>query len=111
LPPSLGKLYNLKNFENTLQFYNSIGYNQLASPIYYADGGRSIGIQGMYGKTNMNTGIDGDMSITIEAWVKLNALNNISIVSIGENYDGSQFILMSFHKYSESYIDKTTNNL
>jgi len=84
-------LYNLKNFENTLQFYNSIGYNQLASPIYYADGGRSIGIQGMYGKTNMNTGIDGDIPITIEAWVKLNALNNISIVSIGENYDGSQF--------------------
>ena len=27
------------------------------------------------------------------------------------NYDGSQFILMSFDKYSESYIDKTTNNL
>ena len=89
--PSLGKLYNLKNFENTLQFYSSIGYNQLASPIYYADGGRSIGIQGIYGKTNMNSGIDGDIPITIEAWVKLNALNNISIVSIGENYDGSQF--------------------
>lgn len=89
--PSPGKLYNLKNFENNLQFYNSTSYNQIASPIYYADGGRSIGIQEMYGKTNMNTGIDGDMPITIEAWVKLSALDNISIVSIGENYDGNQF--------------------
>lgn len=91
--PSLGKLYNLKYFENNLQFYYDISYNQLASPIYYADGGRSIGIQGICGKTFMNTGIEGDMPITIEAWVKLNALNNISIVSIGENYDGSKFEL------------------
>ena len=41
--------------------------------------------------------------------------NIMSMVETGENfiinYDGSQFILMSFHKYSESYIDKTTNNL
>jgi hypothetical protein len=92
-PASPGKLYNLKNFYNNLQFYNSISFNQVASPIYYADGGRSIGIQGIYGKTNMNTGIEGDMSITIEAWVKLNTLNNITIVSIGENYDGNQFEL------------------
>lgn len=91
--PSPGKLYNLNNFENNLHFYNSISYNQIASPIYYADGGRSIGIQGIYGKTNMNTGIEGDMPITIEAWVKLNTLTNISIVSIGENYDGSKFEL------------------
>jgi len=27
------------------------------------------------------------------------------------NYDGKQFILMPFYKYSESYIDKTTNDL
>lgn len=91
--PSLGKLYNLKKFENNLQFYNDISYSQLASPIYYADGGRSIGIQGIFGKTNMNTGIDGDMPITIETWIKLNASNNISIISIGENFDGNQFEL------------------
>jgi hypothetical protein len=89
--PTQGKLYNLDNFSNNLQFYKNTNYDRIAQPTYNADGGRSIGIQDIYGKSNLNTGIDGDMSISIEAWVKLNALNNMSIVSIGENYDGNQF--------------------
>jgi hypothetical protein len=89
--PSPGKLYNLTGFTNNLQFYTNSNYDQQISPSYHSDGGRSLGIYNTFGKTNLNTGLDGDWPVTIEAWIKLNTLDNISVASIGENYDGSRF--------------------
>jgi hypothetical protein len=89
--PFIGKWYNLFGFNNNLQFYTNSNYGQQIYPIYHSDGGRSLGLYNIYGKTNLNTGLDNDWSLTFEVWIKLNALNNISIVSIGENYDGNRF--------------------
>ena len=68
-----------------LIFYNNLSYleNHLASPILNNDGGRSIYIKNIYGRTSTTSGISGNDPRTFEAWVKLNSLNNISIVSIG----------------------------
>ena len=79
-------------FSNTnLFFYKSSSYdvNQLAGPILMADGGRSLLIDNIYGKTNNYTFISGYNGRSIEAWVKFNSLNNNSVVSIGSiaNYD------------------------
>ena len=70
-----------------LIFYNSSSYNvnQLAAPILTADGGRSLLINNIYGKTNTVSGISGYDRRTFEAWVKLNSTNNVSIISIGTN--------------------------
>jgi hypothetical protein len=89
--PSNGKLYNLNGFSNNLQFYTNSNYNQQISPSCHKDGGRSLGLYNIYGKTNLNTGLDNDWSLTFEVWVKLNSLDNISVASIGENYDGNRF--------------------
>ena len=82
-------LYTTSN----LIFYNSSSYdvNQLAAPILSADGGRSFLINNIYGKTNTASGISGNDRRTFEAWVKLNSLNNISIVSIGTYTDNDLF--------------------
>lgn len=79
-------------FSNTnLFFFKSSSYdvNQLAGPILTADGGRSLLINNIYGKTNNYTFISGENGRSIEAWVKFNNLNNNSVVSIGSiaNYD------------------------
>jgi hypothetical protein len=88
---SSGKIYNLNGFKNNLQFYNNSNYNNITSFLFYSDGGRSLGLFNIYGKTNLNTGLDNDWSLTFEVWVKLNSLDNISVASIGENYDGNRF--------------------
>jgi hypothetical protein len=59
-------------------FYNSSSYNINAAPILSADGGRSLLIKNVYGKSNTLSGISGTNPRTFEAWVKLNSLNNIS---------------------------------
>ena len=75
----------------SLNFSNNINYNKIAAPILIADGGRSLLIQNLYGRTNLNTGITGNSSKTIEAWVKLNTLDNNSVVSIGNIADYDLF--------------------
>ena len=74
-----------------LFFYNSSSYdvNRLAGPILTADGGRSLFINNIYGKTNTASGISGYARRSFEAWVKFNTLNNNSVISIGNmaNYD------------------------
>lgn len=92
-PPLQGNLYNLKDFTNNLKFYNNTNYNHIASPIYYADGGRSLGIQSLFGKSDFNTGIEGAKPITVESWVKFNSLNNNVFLSFGENIAGHLFEL------------------
>jgi hypothetical protein len=89
--PSTGKVYNLNGFSNNLQFYTNSNYNQQIFPSSHKDGERSLGLYNIYGKTNLNTGLDNDWSLTFEVWVKLNSLDNISVASIGENYDGNRF--------------------
>jgi hypothetical protein len=68
-----------------LIFYNSSSYNdnQYAAPILSADGGRSLLINNIYGKTNNVSFISGNDRRSFEAWVKFNTLNNNSVVSIG----------------------------
>ena len=76
-----------------LIFYNNLSYNanQLSSPLLTLDAGRSILINNIYGKTTTASGITGNDPRTFEAWVKLNSLNNISIVSIGANTNNNLF--------------------
>lgn len=78
---------------SNLIFYNSSSYdvNQLSSPILSSEGGRSFLINNIYGKTNTLSGISGNDRRTFEAWVKLNSLNNISIVSIGAYTNNNLF--------------------
>jgi hypothetical protein len=75
-------------------FYNSSSYNINAAPILSADGGRSLLIKNVYGKSNTLSGISGTNPRTFEAWVKLNSLNNISIASIG-TYTSYDFFEMA----------------
>jgi len=76
---------------SNLIFYNSLNNNlyQYAAPILTADGGRSLFINNIYGKTKNASGISGNDRRTFEAWVKFNSLDNNSVVSIGNmaNYD------------------------
>ena len=84
--------HDLYSSSNML-FYNSASYdaNQLAGPVLNADGGRSLLIQNIYGKTNTTSQISGYDSRSFEVWVKLNSLNNNSIVSIGNPTDYDLF--------------------
>jgi hypothetical protein len=66
-------------------FFKSISYNvsDLIGPVLNADGGRSLLISNIYGKSNNYSFISGYGRRTFEAWVKFNSLNNNSVVSIG----------------------------
>jgi len=81
---SASMLHDLYTPTNLIFYYN-LSYldNYLASPILTSDGGRSIYINNIYGRTSTASGISGNDPRTFEAWVKLNSLNNNSIVSIG----------------------------
>ena len=83
---SAAVLHDLNTTTNLI-FYNNLSYNenQLASPILTNDGGRSLLINNIYGKTNTASNISGNDLRSFEVWVKLNSLNNNSIVSIGTN--------------------------
>ena len=83
---SAAVLHDLNTTTNLI-FYNNLSYNenQLASPILTKDGGRSLLINNIYGKTNTESNISGNDLRSFEVWVKLNSLNNNSIVSIGTN--------------------------
>jgi hypothetical protein len=56
-----------------------------------ADGGRSLFINNIYGRTTTASGISGSASRSIEAWVKFNTLNNNSVVSIGNLANANLF--------------------
>ena len=81
------------NSPTNLIFYNNLSYNenQLASPILTNDGGRSLLINNIYGKTNAESNISGNDHRSFEVWVKLNSLNNNSIVSIGTSSNFSLY--------------------
>ena len=79
--------------KQSLNFFNNLSYNSNAAPILNADGGRSLYIKNMYGRSSLNTGISGNSPKSIEAWVKFNSLDNISVVSIGNLSDYNQFEL------------------
>ena len=66
-------------------FFKSISYNvsDLIGPVLNADGGRSLLMNNIYGKSNNYSFISGYGRRTFEAWVKFNSLNNNSVVSIG----------------------------
>ncbi len=66
-------------------FFKSISYNvsDLIGPVLNADGGRSLLMNNIYGKSNTYSFISGYGRRTFEAWVKFNTLNNNSVVSIG----------------------------
>ena len=66
-------------------FFKSISYNvsDLIGPVLNADGGRSLLMNNIYGKSNNYSFISGYGRRTFEAWVKFNTLNNNSVVSIG----------------------------
>ena len=82
-----GNAWHDLSSKKSLFFSNSSDYNTNAAPILSADGGRSLLINNLYGKSNTLSGISGYNRRTFEAWVKLNSLNNISIVSIGTYTD------------------------
>ena len=71
------------NVGSNFVFFNSSNYTINAAPILSADGGRSLLINNIYGKTTTASGISGSASRSFEAWVKFNTLNNNSVVSIG----------------------------
>ena len=95
--PSNGKWYNLFGFNNNLEFYKNVNYDEIATPILRNDGGRSFEFQGVYAKSNNLSDISGASPITIEAWVKFKSLSNGSFVSIGEDQDRKLFELALFN--------------
>jgi hypothetical protein len=82
-----GNAWHDLSSKKSLFFSNSFDYNINAAPVLSADGGRSLLINNIYGKTNTLSGISGYNRRTFEAWVKLNSLDNISIASIGTYTD------------------------
>ena len=86
-----GNAWHDLSSKKSLFFSNSSDYNTNAAPILSADGGRSLLINNIYGKSNTLSGISGYDRRTFEAWVKLNSLDNISIVSIGTYTDNDLF--------------------
>ena len=95
--PSNGKWYNLFGFNNNLEFYKNVNYDEIATPILRNDGGRSFEFQGVYAKSNNLSDISGASPITIEVWVKFKSLSNGSFVSIGEDQDRKLFELALFN--------------
>jgi hypothetical protein len=71
------------NAVSSFVFFNNSNYTTNAAPILSADGGRSLFINNIYGRTTTASGISGFASRSIEVWVKFNTLNNNSVVSIG----------------------------
>lgn len=99
-PSSLGKVYNLNGFNNNLQFYsNSI--NNFTNPVLSTNGGRSFSIQNMYAKTNLNSNIIGNNSVSIEVWVNFLSNYPFSVVTIGDNSSKNKFELV---KYSNKIL-------
>jgi hypothetical protein len=88
-----GNAWHDLSTKQSLFFSNNLNYNINAAPILNADGGRSLFIKNMYGRSNLNTGITGNSPKSIEAWVKFNSLDNISVTSIGGLSDYNQFEL------------------
>ena len=82
-----GNAWHDLSSKKSLFFSNSSDYNTNVAPVLSADGGRCLLINNIYGKSNTLSGISGYNRRTFEAWVKLNSLNNISIVSIGTYTD------------------------
>jgi hypothetical protein len=78
-----------------LIFYNSLNYNINSAPILNADGGRSLIIKNMYGKTNNLSNISARTNRSIETWVKFNDLNNNSVVSMGNEADNDLFEMVA----------------
>ena len=95
--PSYGKWWNLSGFNNNLQIYKNVNYDEIAIPILRNDGGRSFEFQGVYAKSNNLSDISGASPITIEAWVKFKSLSDGSFVSIGEDEDKKLFELALFN--------------
>ena len=88
-----GNAWHDLSTKQSLFFSNNLNYNTNEAPILNADGGRSLYIKNMYGRSNLNTGITGNSPKSIEAWVKFNSLDNISVASIGSLSDYNQFEL------------------
>ena len=88
-----GNAWHDLSTKQSLYFSNNLNYNTNAAPILNADGGRSLYIKNMYGRSNLNTGITGNSPKSIEVWVKFNSLDNISVASIGNLSDYNQFEL------------------
>lgn len=99
-PPSLGKVYNLNGFNNNIQFYSNSN-NNITYPVLSTNGGRSFGIQNMYAKTNLNSNIIGNNSVSIEVWVNFGSNYPFSVVSIGDNTSKNKFELA---KYSNKIL-------
>ncbi len=115
-----GNAWHDLSTKQSLFFSNNLNYNTNAAPILNADGGRSLYIKNMYGRSNLNTGISGSSPKSIEAWVKFNSLDNISVASIGNLSDYNQFelaannnklILNIGSNFSSNLLIKSTSTL
>jgi hypothetical protein len=83
--------YDMSLKGNHLKLYNDINYNNVFTPLTNADGGRSLLMNNIYGKTNNASFISYNDRRSIEAWVKFNSLNDNSVVSIGDLADNDLF--------------------
>lgn len=90
--------YDISSKRNNMKFYGDDNYSSLVKPLPKAEGGRSIRLKNIYGKSIMNSSITGENPLSFETWVKFNSLNDIqSLVSIGDNTNRNQFDLTKYN--------------
>jgi hypothetical protein len=89
---------------NNLMFYTNSSYNITTNPSYSLDGGGSLIVNTIYGKTVNNSGISGATPRTFEAWVKFNSVGQNVVASIGSSPNNNLFEMMAFQNHIINHI-------
>lgn len=77
--PNASSWTDLSGNNNTMQFYSNTSYTVSATSSYSADGGGSVNMSALYGKSVSNTGIISNNSRTFCGWVKFTSFGGISV--------------------------------
>jgi hypothetical protein len=81
-----------------MKFFYDENYTSTAIILPNADGGRSIRLNNLYGKSNLNSTITGSVPLSFETWIKFKSINEIqTLVSIGNNTDRNQFEITKYN--------------
>jgi hypothetical protein len=86
--------YDISSKRNNMKFFYDENFTSTAIILPNADGGRSIRLNNLYGKSVLNSTITGAVPLSFETWIKFKSINEIqTLVTIGNNTDRNQFEL------------------
>jgi hypothetical protein len=94
-----GNVWSTLVGSNHINFFTSASYSTGGNPAYSSDGGGSLVITGLYGRSIANSGIAGSASRSFEAWVKFNSISANAIMTIGSPSNDQLFEMMAYQNY------------